>query len=252
MLEQNLELLYNKHSLGRIFGKDLSSVVTMSSNADPQVDDRCNFIQSVFNKELIDNNELISTKYNDYLQDWYSVEIESLEKDSSTTQHAAQSYKDIISIIQVLSNRRDCCRDCVRSVLLQEFFSDKDIVLVNNSIELALRLWLMLNVRDNKLARPKTKAIQWEDDETLLEFIDRQFPICSEYLILNGSHRVDFGFTVASLRQFRHIDVMWTSSLEDHLRMVYNQQTKKTTLKVFPHKRILIDYLNFRGSSITE
>jgi hypothetical protein len=102
----------------------------------------------------------------------------------------------------------------------------------------------MLNVRQyGRTLTPDTISLQWNDDDTLSQFVDQQFPEGTEPMTSNASHRVDADFTAVTLREYRKIDIKWTTSLEDHLRLKYDRKEKKARLRVFPFKRILIDHL---------
>ena len=158
---------------------------------------------------------------------------------------AARDYKDILRIVEVLARAKSKCRSCVRDELRNcDDFNNSSDTSLNNSIDMAFRLWLMLNVRrfDQTLS-PDTVSLQWNDDDTLDQFVGQQFPEATEPMTSNASHRVDADFTAVTLREYRRIDVVWTTSLEDHLRLKYDRKKKKARLRVFPFKGILVDHL---------
>ena len=226
-------------------------------------------IESLENGELETIKKLINKdaikadlpKYEDFLV-LYRKEIEAVKEDqeqihansneqsgSHQTNNrrllAASNYKDVLQIADVLASAGSRCRVCVRGELRKAtVFKDSDDFSLNNSIDLALRLWLMLNIRQiRRNVAPDTNTLQWNDDDTLSQFVKQQFPEAEEPMTSNASHRVDADFTVVSLREYRGIDVKWTTSLEDHLRLKYDRKKKKARLRVFPFKRILMDYL---------
>lgn len=204
--------------------------------------------------------------YSDFLK-LYRLEIQSLKpqhapRDSSRIAaqkqrlHAAKDYKDLILIVETLAQSDSSRRPHVRDELRKEAnFEHCNDATLNTSIDLALRLWLMLNVRKNRASRPSTVAIQWTDDDTLSDFVRQLFPESNEPMTSNSSHRVDADFTAMGLRDYRNIKIVWTSSLEDHLRLQYDRGKKKmkcfifprreskTRLRVFPYKRALINHL---------
>jgi hypothetical protein len=212
-----------------------------------------NIVRNLINK---DANEDDLPAYEDFLV-LYRKEIKALERSQASSAGqpdvdqtngqkviAAKDYKAIIQIAEVLACAGSKCRVCVREDLwkLDVFKSSTDIAL-NNAIDLSLRLWLMLNVRQNsRTLTPDTVALQWNDDDTLSQFVKQQFPEAEEPMTSNSSHRVDADFTAVSLREYRNIDIKWTTSLEDHLRLKYDRK-KKARLRVFPFKRILVDHL---------
>lgn len=160
---------------------------------------------------------------------------------------AARDYKGILRIVEVLVGAKSKCRSNVRDELrnCDDFKRSSDTSL-NNSIDMAFRLWLMLNVRRfDQTLTPDTISLQWNDDDTLAQFVTQQFPEATEPMTSNASHRVDADFTAVTLREHRCVDVVWTTSLEDHLRLKYDRKKKKARLRVFPFKRILVDFLKY-------
>jgi hypothetical protein len=147
--------------------------------------------------------------------------------------------------VEVLTGAASKCRRCVRNKLRNcDVFKSSCDTSLNNSIDVALRLWLMLNVRRfDQTLTPDTISLQWNDDDTLAQFVKQQFPKATEPMTSNASHRVDADFTAVTLQEYRPIDVVWTTSLEDHLRLKYDRKKRRARLRVFPFKQILVDHL---------
>jgi hypothetical protein len=220
-------------------------------------------IRNFINKDAKEKDLLA---YEDYLV-LYCEEIKAIKRQRHTnaTQNgaadfdrigdqkalAARDYKGILRIVKILVGAKANCRNCVRDELRKcgEFKSNSDTAL-NNSIDMAFRLWLMLNVRRfDQTLTPDTISLQWNDDDTLAQFVTQQFPEATEPMTSSASHRVDADFTAVTLREHRGIDVVWTTSLEDHLRLKYDQKKKTARLRVFPFKRILVDHLKYGYAS---
>jgi hypothetical protein len=105
---------------------------------------------------------------------------------------------------------------------------------INRSIDLSLRLWLVLNVRDDDYA-PGVHSIQWDDSKSLQSFIASQFP--KPRLFKELSEKMfDFVlpdiFTIVKLKRYSGIKIDWTYDLSEHLDLDKDHRI----LKVFPLK----------------
>lgn len=109
---------------------------------------------------------------------------------------------------------------------------------INCSVDFAIRIWLTMNVREDRLHTPHTPLIHWDDVLTLEGFVARNFPrgldrSSTELLPL------DHTFTAANLRLLSGVSIKCTPCLADHLRF----QPKDKVLKVYPFKRILFNMI---------
>ncbi|KAF4624886.1 hypothetical protein G7Y89_g13286 [Cudoniella acicularis] len=90
---------------------------------------------------------------------------------------------------------------------------------MNRTIDLALRLWLVLHIRDDEFSWG-THSIQWDDQKPLQTFIAEQFP--KPRMLKDLSERMfDFvlpdNFTMVKLKRYSGIKVHWTDNLSEHL-----------------------------------
>ena len=103
-------------------------------------------------------------------------------------------------------------------------------------IDLALRLWLVLYIRDG--FAHAAKSIRWDDMTSLQELISGQFrkprllSVLSEKMfdIVLPDH-----FNALNLRRYSGIKVKLTSSLNEHLEL----DRERSKLKIFPLKYYL-------------
>jgi len=148
---------------------------------------------------------------------------------------AAKSHSDIAVICQVLAKDITIPRR-VALERLRSIFPRDDHLSINRSIDLTIRLWLMLNVSDNdpRLMTPFKTSIQWDESSSLSSMIMKQFSRSSE--LAQGQHRLNVGFTAAYMVRVCGLDLRWTESLEDHLKL----ELQGKTLWIFPFK----DFLN--------
>jgi hypothetical protein len=105
---------------------------------------------------------------------------------------------------------------------------------LNRTIDLALRLWLVVNIRDKEYS-PGAHSIQWNDGISLQTFIAQQFPKPRMLRDLN-ERMFDFvlpdNFTMVKLKWYSDIKVDWTDDLSEDL----NLDRDERILKVFPLK----------------
>jgi hypothetical protein len=181
---------------------------------------------------------------------YYKVESQRLQFGLSIQQWqssalAATTHEDILCIVDVLSSKRDLRRPQIRDQL-RERFPEAGGQAINWSIDLALRLWLMLNVRDEafSLHAPQTPSIQWDDWTTLLDFVEHQFPTATRSYERRNM-QFDHTFTAVNIVRYSGLRIEWTTSLADHLRL----DRRRRVLRIFPFKHCLQSHLDMSSAS---
>lgn len=194
------------------------------------------------------NRDQATTRWRDFNHFFenYSSEIRQLcfgVTGSSSwiiNQLAVQTHQDILHVCKVLASNKSVGRSKVREELRHHFGSstigDKPI---DRSIDLTVRLWLMVNVRDPELPiyDPQKSSVQWPDSDSLLEFMRKQFPATDTELSLKEA-RLHTSFTAAYLVDVCGLQLDWTDNLQDHLFL----DRRSKTLRVFAHQPILAGY----------
>ncbi|KAG4444414.1 hypothetical protein IFR05_000005 [Cadophora sp. M221] len=139
-------------------------------------------------------------------------------------------------ITKVSMDGSACHRPVLREALWKEPHfpaSSNSIDQLNRKIELSLRLWLVLSIRDGYASTKK--SIAWDDTTSLQDFITKQFRKPKLLSPLNEKI-FDFvlpdNFTVIKVRRYSGIEIEWTSSFSEHLDL--NRENR--TLKVFRMK----------------
>lgn len=145
---------------------------------------------------------------------------------------AVQTSEDIFYVVDLLRNSAESRRPEIRQRMLLRFRSS-DEVGINRSINLAIRLWLMVNTQDPEFSglRHEATPVQWDDESTLSAFLQSLFPH-SRWQISAQSSRLGPHFTAAFMKDVCGLTVEWTTSLHDHLRL----DRFRKALKVFPYK----------------
>jgi hypothetical protein len=151
--------------------------------------------------------------------------------DTVTDEHV----RIIVKTISAADLAFPCQRIVLREVLgKNSHFEHHSEESLNHTIDLALRLWLVLNIRDDEYA-PGAHSIQWDDNVSLQTFIVQQFP--KPRMIRDLSQKMfDFvlpdNFTMVKLKRYSRIKVHWTYDLSEHLDL----DKDHWILKVFPLK----------------
>jgi hypothetical protein len=159
------------------------------------------------------------------------------------------SHDHILTIVQVVWDLIDGSHRCTRPILREKLLQhqvfnqpkhDKAEAL-NNSINLALRLWLTLNFQRSSFS-PATAIISWDDQSTVQEQVACQFQ-GPRLKPLSGSREVRIlnnDLTAVNLSRLGGISIDWTDSLKDHLK--FDRVSKR--LLVYGLKRCLYDHKN--------
>lgn len=182
--------------------------------------------------------------YENYFN-YYEDELKRLRIGIATpfwlaTRLAAKTHEDILHITGSLAGRTSWTRPQIRKHL-RLYFGDAEDLAIDCSIDLALRLWLMLNVRDTELGVQTLQkpTIQWDDTSTLKDFVASQFPP-SNWSLTERKFRLDPFFTAANMVRICGLKLEWTESLEDHLRL----DRRAKVLSIYPYKNCLVKHLN--------
>jgi len=160
------------------------------------------------------------------------------------------SHEHLLAIVDVLWGYLDSNQHCKRPPLrknLKEHFNcsrESNIsfgtdINLNNSINLALRLWLTIDIREDVFA-PATPTIQWDDSSTLRDFIRQQFPGPRFSSVSTEKDKVmilESDFTAVNLRRIGGINIDWTCHLNEHLS--FDREQRK--LKLYTLKTCLYD-----------
>ena len=207
-------------------------------------------------KSQIAKAVLRSDPDNDALESYfkyYTEELGLLRKSISaeswqTACLAVQKYEDIFLIIDILRDHPGLRRPEIRQYLSSKLPSS-DASSVDRAINLAIRLWLMINVQEPEFEglRYEATSIQWNNEQTLEVFIQSLFPHARWHATAQSS-RIGPHFTVAFMQRVCGLRIEWTTSLHDHLRL----DLQRKSLKVFPYKcylQALIDSYERDGNT---
>ena len=171
--------------------------------------------------------------------EYYREEMDLLYKGISkkswqATNLPIETHDDIFDIVKLLRNRdnRDILRPALRQRLPLRFCSSDEEAL-NRSINLAIRLWLMINTQEPEFRslRKGATSVQWDDAIELSAFLRSLFPN-SRWDITPQSNRLEPQFTAVFMQRICGLKIEWTPSLHDHLRL----DRQRKAVKIFPYK----------------
>jgi hypothetical protein len=143
-------------------------------------------------------------------------------------------------VVKITEGGSPCLRAALRDNLMKDppfnrCPKDKPQSL-NRMIDLSLRLWLMLYIRDG--FAHAAKSIKWDDTISLQEMVARQFrkprllsPLAEKMFDI----ALPDNFNALNLRRYSAIKVKLTSSLNEHLEL----DRERSKLKIFPLKYYL-------------
>ena len=160
---------------------------------------------------------------------------------------AIQTYRELLSLVKHLKSTSNKRRD---SYAVLRFFQrprQRDARVqsigrssgIENAVDLAVRLWLMLHVGyDSPALFPGRSRLVWEKAETLNEFVQKCFP-----RRVNGAGpkiekavtTVPTGLNVYNLEHIGGFEIVWTDHLADHL--CFNDDLG--TISLFHHTSVL-------------
>ena len=127
-------------------------------------------------------------------------------------------------------------RPLLRESLSKTHFEDQADEKINPSIDLALRLWLTMNIK-KKGVTPMVRNNPWNDENDLSVFIRAQFPGPEAGRDINAP--LVGALTAVDLERTSGIQIKWTYYLEDHLLL----DRVKRKLNVYPLDRVLQDQM---------
>ena len=171
---------------------------------------------------------------------YYEEELELLRIGTSPSTWqaghlAANDHEDVLAIVEAVKPGGSETRHQLEQKLSVQFNGAASDCRAR-SVDLALRLWLLVNVCDVQYQslRPQSSCVQWNSDETLDACMTNLFPT-SRLDVSPKESRLDVHFTAVAMVDICGITIHWTSSLPDHLLL----DRRNRVLSVFAHKNVL-------------
>lgn len=153
------------------------------------------------------------------------------------------NHLQICSIVELLSSREYSIRPEIRAAIRKSpAFTDViDDATLNRAIDLALRLWLTMNIQARRSDQIlETPTIEWNDQIGLAELVALQFPVRAARVPGDYQQTLQHDFTAVNIGRLSGVSIRWTTCLADHLNYDY----RRRELKVYPYKNCLLAHLN--------
>ena len=141
-----------------------------------------------------------------------------------------------MQVLQAPEASREGIKSSLRLSLTSSPTVNSDEIL-SNTIDLAVRLWLMINIGDFQKILMPGRPISWSQG-SLQNLITSIF---CEKNVLKERVKLEKLFNAHNLSRIAGIQIVWTSNLADHLRM----QDDDTRVAVFHHVFFLENQLQW-------
>lgn len=187
-------------------------------------------------------------QYDDYTMslEYFSSEMSMLERNQSI--FAIKSISEALDLIACLKSALDITRDDVVNFIRGKAFpSSTSEELILRSLDLAVRLWLPLDVRSSGLYSSLIITgfnshylyhVEWKAGVSLRELVKNAFEERNSDQLSNRT-KIESTFTMAYLVNACGLKVCWTHNLVDHLSIDW----RNSIVTVYEHKIFLWNHL---------
>lgn len=202
-------------------------------------DSKCSLINAFWPHLRLTPPNLIDEEYSDF---FYFLGKTLLSLYPHLEKFAARDLQDLFLDIHTLRDRRHSTKQELIPELRQRYSnaSDSDVA---RSMELAVRLWLGISVCSRQLIvgprNGRDSLVEWADAHTLDQLVRSQFvPYQTRWSSRNSP--LDDSFTVVNLKSICRLNIRWTDSLVDHLKL--EGPRGQRSLTIYRHKISLINH----------
>lgn len=138
-----------------------------------------------------------------------------------------QTHMEVIEIVAFVKARQQMSLGDMKNEMVTaspSWLVKPSVEAAQNAINFAVSLWLMTTVKD------------WQDGETIHDLMNRIFPLSNNPVAQPGVDLdTDINFNAFSLCKIGGLDIIWTSRLNEHLRL----NMKSREVYVFRHASLL-------------
>lgn len=153
---------------------------------------------------------------------------------------AVHTHEELLLIVKLLWAHQESgsekTRVSLRDSLRAECFNEESDERINGSIDLALRLWLTMNIgKENSLV--PSRGVPWNDVSCLSSFAGHRF---KAFDADDSRARIVLGRDLSAVKLYAisGITITWTGILDDHLFYIKD----KKTVKVYDLDRVLREH----------
>lgn len=159
-----------------------------------------------------------------YFQAYFGL-VELERSQTSAEDHAIHTYEDITSTVDVLRSSSSCSFTAIVHLVEKRLARGSEFSIIALSVELTVRLWLLLNIR-NRITADKFllhTSIPWVDDDSLESVI-------STYIIkqpCDTGDQFEHHMNVSDMQRIGGFQFEWTPYLTLHLTI------NNSTVRIF-------------------
>jgi hypothetical protein len=235
--------------------RSLLDLSEMSTTAEPlwrkpSQETRRKLLDSFFEIDLAKTDSAIFKSYFQYYARALAMlNYRTLASTSTDSQLLIQNHIELIGIVEAIrsngAEKGEFCRN-----LAAQYSGDESGA--SRTVDLVLRLWLMINVREPEAAlqAPQTPIRRWQPAQTLPKFLSLVFET-SRWKVEAKDSRLHPSFTAAFMVNVCGLRLEWTDCLADHLKL----DRRVNALRVYSYKNILQAHLkmsNTRSGGMTD
>jgi len=133
------------------------------------------------------------------------------------SEHALRTHQDLVDLVNFMKQESSSTRSQIRNTLASSNFRSSDDIKIDRSLDLALRLWLMVSAGDHNNFIPGQTLLTWHDDESFVAAISRRFTKVTNIQL--GRFDLSPSLTACNLVLFGGFPIKWTCNLVDHLML---------------------------------
>ncbi|KAK5327538.1 hypothetical protein LTR93_002922 [Exophiala xenobiotica] len=200
-----------------------------------------------------DNARNLETFFNYYDDEIRGMAVNKAKFNQQLFNLPAEHHGDILKVARLLQGDLTITKANLRAKLKRELpkaAANPDDRFLNRTIDITVRLWMMLNTREESFQTcgrgKKRPCLLWPDQEPFNNFVHGLFPTSDQELTPSAA-RLKPQFTVANMFYICSLKVKWTESLEDHLRLDRDSRT----LWVFSDEEFLHAHLRISAFDST-
>ena len=220
----------------------ISAPIALADNPDSQK----RIVEAIFGHTCDSKQHKALGEYFAYYVEEFDLLRRGISADSWQTKYlAVKTSEDVFHVVDLLRGNGASQRPAIRQLLLLRFPLENEVAL-NRSINLAIRLWLMVNTQEPKFEglRHEANSVQWNDCSSLREFLQSLFPP-AKWQVTAQSSCLGPHFTAAFMQDVCGLKIEWTTSLHDHLFL----DRRRKAIRIFPYKCHLQALINCHRES---
>ena len=152
--------------------------------------------------------------------EYYDQQCAAARFDAKNGGFLVKTHRDLINVIRELHDM-DKPKTLIKFNLRRELLlteSEENDARLDDAINLAARIWLMIFVGEyRQIIGPAQRQLVWQENSCLKTVLEHEF---SPQVKVKDHVRLERLFTSRNMERIAGLEIIWTSNLADHLRLV--------------------------------